>query len=48
MPDRGPGLKESGIGNCKLCNCEIDIRDRCKNYFEISMEEEEELPSSNG
>jgi len=38
--DRGPGLKHSGVGDCKTCNCETEQKDKCINYLEVSIEED--------
>lgn len=38
MQDCGPGLKNSGIGNCKTCHPSEENRD-CKLFFEICVED---------
>lgn len=40
MKNAGPGLKDSGIGNCKICNDDQNENKKCKAYLEICIEEE--------
>jgi len=39
LKDCGPGLKDSGIGDCKNCNPSGD-NNKCKLYYEICVEED--------
>ena len=39
MQDCGPGLKGSGIGNCKTCNSSEENQ-KCKLFFEVCVEDD--------
>lgn len=38
--DSSCGLKQSGIGNCKECNIEIDEKCKCKTYYEVTFDDD--------
>jgi hypothetical protein len=41
LKNAGPGLRHSGIGNCKTCISSEDNK-QCLNYLEITIDEEDD------